>query len=40
VTQPSIASAGVPPGTYVLRVVAMNGTAAGPPSSEVTLVVL
>jgi hypothetical protein len=39
VTQPSIASAGVPPGTYVLRVVAMNGTADGPPSSEVTLVV-
>jgi hypothetical protein len=39
VTQPSIAATGVPPGAYVLRVVAMNGTAVGPPSSEVTLVV-
>jgi hypothetical protein len=39
VTQPSIAAGGVPPGTYVLRVVAMNGTASGPPSSELTLVV-
>ncbi len=39
VTAPSIASAGVPAGTYVLRVVAMNGTAGGPASSEVTLVV-
>lgn len=39
VIQPSIAGSGVPSGTYVLRVVAMNGTAGGPPSSEVTLVV-
>ena len=39
VTQPSIAGAGIPPGTYLLRVVAMNGIVAGPPSSEVSLVV-
>lgn len=39
VTQPAIAGAGIPSGTYVLRVVAVNGTVAGPPSSEVSLVV-
>lgn len=39
VTSPAISGAGIPAGTYVVRVVAMNGSTAGPPSSEVTLVI-
>ncbi|MGD9905192.1 MAG: matrixin family metalloprotease [Vicinamibacterales bacterium] len=35
----TLAGAGVPSGTYYVRVVAMNGTAASVPSSEIALVV-
>ena len=35
----SVSFAGVPSGTYLLRLVAVNGVGASPPSNQVTLVV-
>lgn len=39
VAQPNLAAQGVPPGTYFVRAVAVNGAGAGPASPEIAVIV-